>query len=269
MCKWLEVSRAGYYKWLGTHEQRSMRHCALLNRILEIFAESRETYGVPRVYEQLRSEGWKCNYKLVERLMREHQVSPKPKKRFKVTTDSRHNLPVAPNLLEQNFTTEEADEVWVSDITYIPTTQGWIYLCVFIDLYTRAIVGWSLSANMKAEIVSDAFTMGIHRRGRAPIVAHSDRGSQYASAAFRELLEQSGTIQSMSRRGNCWDNAVAESFFGALKSELIYRQNWMSRIAVSTAIFGYIEIFYNKLRLHSALGYITPEEKGLKGKKAA
>jgi putative transposase len=245
------------------------RHCALLKRILEIFTESEQTYGVPRMYEQLRTEGWKCNKKVVERLMRDHQISPRPKKKYKATTDSRHNLPIAPNVLGREFVTEEPDEVWVSDITYIPTTQGWLYLCVFIDLYTRAVVGWSLSANMKTEIVTDAFKMGVQRRGRAPIVAHSDRGSQYASAQFRNMLERSDTIQSMSRKGNCWDNAVAESFFGALKTELIYRHKWMSRIAASAAIFRYIEVFYNKKRLHSALGFITPEEKGLKGKKAA
>ena len=269
MCRWLGVCRAGYYDWLENHEERAQRHSALLERIIEIFEDSGEAYGSPRVYKKLRSEDWKCNHKLVERLMREHNISPKQKAKFKSTTDSRHNLPIAPNVLEQNFVTEEPDEVWVSDITYVPTTQGWLYLCVFIDLYTRAVVGWSLSTTMKAEIVSDAFTMGIQRRGRAPIVAHSDRGSQYASALFREALARSDTIQSMSRKGNCWDNAVAESFFGALKTELIYRNKWMSRIATSTAIFRYIEVFYNKKRLHSALGYITPEEKGLKGKKAA
>jgi putative transposase len=269
MCKWLEVSRAGYYKWLNGESRRRAKHVALLKRILEIFEESRETYGCPRVYEQLRSEGWKCNYKLVERLMSEHQISPTPKRKFKTTTDSNHDLPIAPNLLDQDFVTQEPDEVWVSDITYIPTTQGWLFLCVFIDLYTRSVVGWSMSATMKAEIVVDAFRMGLERRGRAPVVAHSDRGSQYASALFREELERADTLQSMSRKGNCWDNAVAESFFGIIKSELIYRHNWMSRIAAMTAIFDYIECFYNKKRSHSALSYATPEEKGLKGKKAA
>ncbi len=185
------------------------------------------------------------------------------------TTDSKHNLPIAPNLLEREFATQEPDEVWVSDITYIPTTQGWLFLCVFIDLYTRTIVGWSMSSTMKAELVVDAFRMGVQRQGMAPIVAHSDRGCQYASALFRRELELSNVLQSMSRKGNCWDNAVAESFFGILKTELIYRQKWMSRIAATMAIFSYIEGFYNKKRLHSGLGYATPEEKGLKGKKAA
>jgi putative transposase len=269
MCKWLEVSRAGYYKWRNSEAKRKTKHLALLKRILEIFEESRETYGCPRMYEQLRSEGWLCNYKLVERLMQEHQISPTQKRAFRSTTDSAHDLPIAPNLLEREFETKEPDEVWVSDITYIPTTQGWLYMCVFIDLCTRAIVGWSMSSTMKAELVVDAFKMGLDRRGRAPIVVHSDRGSQYASELFRNELALRDSLQSMSRKGNCWDNAVAESFFGTIKTELIYRKNWMPRIVAMTAIFEYIEIFYNKKRLHSALGFITPEEKGLKGKKAA
>jgi transposase InsO family protein len=269
MCRWLKVTRTGYYKWLKGEAKRQTKHVALLKRMLEIFEESKQTYGSPRVYKQLRSEGWKCSQGLVERLMHEHQISPKRTRKFVTTTDSKHNLPIAPNLLEREFATEEPDEVWVSDITYIPTTQGWLFLCVFIDLYSRAIVGWSMSSTMKAEIVVDAFRMGVQRRGRAPIVAHSDRGTQYASALFRQELERSGSLQSMSRKGNCWDNAVAESFFGILKTELIYREKWMSRIAATTAIFSYIEGFYNKNRLHSGLDYATPEEKGLKGKKAA
>jgi len=201
--------------------------------------------------------------------MREHQITPKPPRKFKTTTDSNHSEPIAANLLERDFVSEEPDEVWVTDITYIPTTQGWLFLCVFIDLCTRAVVGWSMSTGMKSEFVVEAFKMGVKRRGRAPIVVHSDRGSQYASALFRDELEKTGSIQSMSRKGNCWDNAVAESFFGIVKSELIYRNKWMPRMALSTALFDYIEVFYNKKRLHSALGYLTPEEKGLKGKKAA
>lgn len=270
MCKWLGVSRSGYYKWLNrTETEREKNRARLIERILAIFVESRETYGSPRIYEQLRAEGWKCNHKLVETLMRENEIRAQTRRRYKTTTDSNHNLPVAPNLLEQNFATEAADEVWVSDITYIETGQGWLYLCVFIDLFTRSVVGWSMAANMKADLVVDAFRMGIGKRGGAPIVAHSDRGSQYASELFRNELTEHDCIQSMSRKGNCWDNAVAESFFGSLKSELIYRQKFNSRIKAATAIFDYIEIFYNKSRLHSALGYLTPEEKGLKGEKAA
>lgn len=238
-------------------------------RILEIFEESRQTYGAPRIYEQLRKEGFKCSYRTVEELMRKNEVSPKNSRKFKKTTNSNHKLPCAPNVLERKFEVQEPDEVWVSDITYIYTAQGWLYLCVFIDLYSRMVVGWSMSDRMTADIVLDAFNMGIGRRGRAPIVVHSDRGSQYASNLFTKQLERLGCVQSMSRRGNCWDNAVAESFFGILKSELIYRQSFASRIQASTAVFDYIEIFYNLRRLNSVLGYITPWEKVQKGKKVA
>lgn len=241
----------------------------LLQRIIEIFEASRQTYGCPRIYDQLRAEGYRCGKNTVERLMREHNIRPKTKRKFKATTNSQHDLPIAPNVLERQFVTEEPDEVWVSDITYIPTTQGWLYLCVFIDLYSRMVVGWSMSANMKADIVLDAFRMGVERRGRAPVVAHSDRGSQYASDLFRSELALHDCIQSMSRRGDCWDNAVAESFFATLKTELIFHESFVSRIHASTAVFEHIEIFYNKQRRHSALGYLTPEEKGQKGRKVA
>jgi transposase InsO family protein len=270
LCDVLEVSRSGYYKWLkrGVSE-RLKKRAELLQRILEIFEESRENYGSPRVYEQLRSEGWTCNHKVVEELMRLNEIRARRSRQYRCTTDSTHSLPVAENLLEQNFQVEEPDEVWVSDITYIPTQQGWLYLCVFIDLFTRGVIGWSMSDRMTTDLVVDAFEMGMGNRSRAPIVVHSDRGSQYASDLFRGELERFGCIQSMSRKGNCWDNAVAESFFGTLKEELIYREKFDSRIRATLAIFEYIEVFYNKKRLHSALGYLTPEEKGLKGEKAA
>jgi transposase InsO family protein len=221
------------------------------------------------MYKKLRAEGFKCTERTVAELMRKHQISPKRKRRFVKTTDSAHHYPIAPNLLEREFESKEPDEVWVSDITYIETAQGWLYLCVFIDLFSRMVVGWSMSDRMTSDIVFDAFEMGKQRRRRPPILVHSDRGSQYACNAFRELLEEDGCVQSMSRKGDCWDNAVAESFFGTLKSELIYRKSFKSRIHASTAIFEYIEIFYNLRRLHSSLGYITPWEKVEKGRKVA
>lgn len=270
LCDVLEVSRSGYYKWLkrGVSE-RLKKRAELLQRILEIFEDKREVYGCPRIYDQLRSEGWTCNYKVVEELMRMNEIQARRGRQHRCTTDSKHNLPIAENLLEQNFQVHEKDEVWVSDITYIETSQGWLYLCAFIDLFTRAVVGWSMSERMKTELVLDAFEMAVANRSRAPIVVHSDRGSQYASDLFRGELERLGCLQSMSRKGNCWDNAVAESFFGTLKEELIYREKFDSRIRATIAIFEYIEVFYNKKRSHSALGYLTPEEKGLKGEKAA
>jgi transposase InsO family protein len=262
MCQVLDVSRPGYYKWRKRRvSDREIKREILLQRIREIFDESRGTYGSPRVYEQLRDEGFTCNHKTVERLMRMDGLVARPRKKFKATTDSNHKLAVSPNLLEQDFTVQVMDEVWVSDLTYVWTTEGWLYLAVFIDLYTRAIVGWSMSQSMCAEIVDDAFRMGVAKRGRPPIVVHSDRGSQYASNLFRETLKDCGTLQSMSRRGNCWDNAVAESFFGALKCESIYRQTFTTRAEAMSAIFDYIEIFYNKRRRHSGIGYMTPEER--------
>lgn len=270
MCDALDVSRSGYYKWLKRGDSaRKQRKEMLLQRIIEIFEEFHQTYGSPRVHEQLRKEGWKVTRRTVATLMREHEISPKRKRKYKATTDSNHALPIAPNLLDRQFTTNEPDEVWVSDITYIETGQGWLYLSVFIDLYSRTVVGWSMSERMTASLVTDAFEMGVKRQGRAPIVAHSDRGSQYASWLFTDQLEQYECLQSMSRRGNCWDNAVAESFFASLKSELIHRKNLRTRIEAATLVFEYIEIFYNKKRLHSALGYLTPWEKGQKGRKVA
>jgi putative transposase len=271
LCEVLEVSRSGYYKWLKRDAMtpRKEKSVKLLGRIMGIFEESRETYGCPRVHKQLRIEGYTCGHNTVEKLMRDNEIRPERKRKYKVTTDSKHDLPIAPNVLSREFDVAEPDEVWVSDITYIETAQGWLYLCVFIDLYSRTIVGWSMSATMPAQLVLNAFRMGVAKRGRAPIVAHSDRGSQYASDLFRSELEQHDCIQSMSRRGNCWDNAVAESFFGSLKSELIYRTSYASRIHACMSVFDYIEIFYNKRRLHSVLGYLTPEGKDLKGRKVA
>ena len=268
----LEVSRAGYYKWLKQKEQKTptqVKREALLERVIEIFEESNETYGAPRMYQQLRRERFTCSERTVEELMREHEIASKRKRKFVATTDSKHNLPIAPNVLDRQFEVSCPDEVWVSDITYIATNQGWLYLCVFIDLYSRMVVGWSMSDRMTAELVVSAFEMGVDNQGNAPIVAHSDRGSQYASDLYTTLLDDYGCIQSMSRNGNCWDNAVAESFFGALKSERIYRYHYETRIHASMAVFEYIEIFYNKRRLHSVLNYLTPWEKGQKGREVA
>lgn len=262
MCKVLMVSRAGYYKWKKRRQgPRKQKQIKLLNRILEIHEESRETYGSPRIHDQLQAEGLSCNKKTVEKLMKDHGIQAKSRRKHKCTTDSKHDLPIAPNVLDRTFEVEELDEVWVSDITYVDTSEGWLYVAVFIDLFTRMIVGWSMSENMTAELVVRAFQMGIARRGRAPIVAHSDRGSQYASQAFRDELELHDCIQSMSRKGNCWDNAPAESFFGTLKGEHVYHERFETREQARASIFNYVEVFYNKRRRHSALKYLTPQEK--------
>jgi putative transposase len=270
LCSTLGVSRSGYYKWLKSGvSAREKRRKRLLQCITEIFAWSRRTYGSPRMHQELKREGHKVNHKTVEKIMKENGIQPRRKRRYRSTTDSKHNLPIAPNVVDRQFGVGEQDEVWVSDITYIDTKEGWLYLAVFIDLCSHAVVGWSMSENMTADLVLNAFEMARARRGRTPLVAHSDRGSQYASEAFREHLKQLDCIQSMSRKGNCWDNAVAESFFGALKSELIHHEMFETRNQAQLSTFDYIEIFYNKQRLHSSLGYITPEEFALKGKKAA
>ena len=272
LCNVLQVSSSGYYAWRKRQSEPTVsqkRRSELVQKILDTFEDSRCTYGARRVYKQLRKEGATCSRRTVEELMQKHEIAPKKRRKFTKTTDSNHKLVCAPNVLEREFDAKEIDEVWVSDITYIATAQGWLYLCVFIDLCSRMVVGWSMSDQMTAALVVNAFEMGINNQGRAPIVAHSDRGSQYASWAFTKLLDEYGCVQSMSRRGNCWDNAVAESFFGTLKSELIHREIYTTRIHASMAVFEYIEIFYNKQRLHSVLGYITPWEKGQKGRKVA
>jgi len=269
LCDVLDVSCPGYYKWRKDRDGvRGRRHKELLVEIKEIFAESRQTYGVRRVHAALKKRGRKVNKKLVEKLMRKHDIQPRRKRKFKSTTDSKHSLPVSENELQRQFTTVEPNDVWVGDITYIETQEGWLYLSTWIDLHSRRIVGWSMSERMTADLVVSAFDMATQRRGvAAPRLVHSDRGSQYASEAFRNRLKK--CKQSMSRKANCWDNAVAESFFGALKSELVHRQTFKTRREAEMSVFEYIEIFYNRTRLHSALGYVSPSEFEEKGRKAA
>jgi len=214
-------------------------------------------------------EGEQVNKNTVADIMREAGIKAKQSRRFRATTNSKHDLPIAPNLLKRQFHNREPHEVWVSDITYIDTAEGWLYLCVFIDLYSRQVVGWSMDATMTAELVLDAFRMGIANTAATPEIVHSDRGCQYASDMFRAELELRGCHQSMSRKGNCWDNAVAESFFGTLKCEAVYHYRFFTRAQARLCIFDYVEAFYNRFRLHSALNYLTPNQKGQKGQKVA
>ncbi len=267
----LEASRSGYYKWLNSGVgKRKQRRNDLLIRIKEIHEESHRTYGWRRIHRQLRNEGDKCNHKMVEKLMRENNIHPKRQRKYKSTTDSKHKLPISNNILNRQFSVSKPNVAWVSDITYIETHEGWLYLAVFIDLYSRMVVGWSMSDRIDAELVASAYKMGTSRRGITnPFLIHSDRGSQYASNTFKTLLRNLPCIQSMSRKGNCWDNSVAESFFGTLKSEMVYHKTFRTRNEAQLAIFEYIEIFYNKRRLHSTLGYLTPEEFEAKDKTAA
>jgi putative transposase len=265
----LSVSRSGYYKWLVNRDGvRALRHAQLLVKIEQSFTDSRATYGVRRVHADLNRQGIHVNKKVVQKLMHVNRIRPARKRKYKSTTDSKHDLPVAENRLARQFTVGQPNEVWVGDITYVDTHEGWLYLSVWIDLYSRKVIGWSMSDRMTADIVIDAFEMGRMRRGGLPPrLVHSDRGSQYASEDFRKKVKK--CLRSMSRKGNCWDNAVAESFFGALKSELVHRETFKTRKEAEMAIFDYIEIFYNRQRLHSALGYVSPNEFEEKGKTAA
>lgn len=264
------MSRAGYYKWLKQFiSARKRLRAQRVDQIRKIHAESRENFGAPRIYEQLRSNGDRITRRTVERLMKKHGIRAKSVRKFKATTDSSHDLPVAPNLLNRQFHNRLPHEVWVSDITYIDTAEGWLYLAVFIDLHSRSVIGWSMSSRMTAKLVLDAFRMGVSNAKQAPSMVHSDRGSQYASDLFRAELELRGCIQSMSRKGNCWDNAVAESFFGSLKRESVYHYRFATRDQAKSCIFDYVEVFYNRFRLHSALAYLTPLQKGQKVEKAA
>lgn len=261
-CRVLRVSRAGFYSWLkrGISKQASERQ-ELLKEIKLIHKGSRGNYGSPRVQEALKKKGIHHNHKKVEKIMKENGINAKRKKKFKITTDSNHKLPIAENVLNRQFQTEEKDKVWVSDITYVSTEEGWLYLSVFIDLYSRKVLGWSMSSWITAELVLNAFRMAIAKRGYkvSPLV-HSDRGSQYASDMFVDELKLRSCDQSMSRKGNCWDNAVAESFFGTLKTELIHNEKFKTKKEAEEKIFDYVEIFYNRQRLHSTLNYMTPEE---------
>ncbi len=262
MCRVLEVNPSGYYAWRGRKPPaRDRENDRLRERITAIHSESRATYGSPKVVQKLRREGEQVNHKRVERLMREQGLIAKRVKKFRRTTSSRHSLPVAENVLARNFSVARPNEVWTSDITYIWTDEGWLYLVVFLDLYSRLVVGWAISERMTSELVEAALLQGQRRRGRAvsPLV-HSDRGSQYASAAFTERLAAWDCRQSMSRKGDCWDNAVTESFFGSLKNELVHHERFRTRQEAKDKLFDYIEVFYNRSRIHSATNYFAPAE---------
>ena len=262
MCRALEVSPAGYYRWRSRKSsQRVEENERLVEQIKAAHVASRGIYGSPKIYRKLRRGGETVNHKRVERLMKEEGIKAKRVKKSRPTTDSRHNWPVAENVLARDFTAFRPDEVWTSDITYVWTAEGWLYLVVFLDLYSRLVVGWAVSESLGAGFVEQAFRQGQRRRGGAvsPLI-HSDRGSQYASTAFRERLAAWGCAQSMSRKGNCWDNAVTESFFGNLKSEMVHHERFGTRQEARDKLFDYIEVFYNRMRIHSASDYFAPAE---------
>lgn len=262
MCLILGVSRSGYYSWL--HRKPSIRELAnrhLSSVIMAIYKKSRQTYGLFSILKELIVKGLQCGKNRLYRLMRKLGISAKNKKKFKATTDSKHTYPISPNLLNRHFDVDTPDTVWVSDLTYIWTNEGWLYLAIVLDLYSRKIVGWTMSHRMKTDLVSRAFMQAAWRRQPGSgLIFHSDRGSQYASHAFRKVLKKYKAISSMSRKGDCWDNAVAESFFHTLKCECVYRERYKTRQEAFSSIFEYIEVFYNRIRRHSTLGYISPDE---------
>ena len=263
MCQVLRVSSSGYYASRGRPlSQREQDNQGIVNQIKEIHTVSRETYGSPRVHAALVRQGIHCNKKRVERLMRVHKIRGKQRGRRRVkTTDSAHNLPVAPNLLRRQFQADTPNQKWVTDITYIPTDQGWLYLAAVVDLFSRRVVGWSMGSTMQGSLVKNALWMAIaDRRPPAGLLHHSDRGSQYASFAYQSLLGDYQIVASMSRTGNCYDNAPMESFFGTLKCELVHDRQYHTRAEARQDIFEYIEVFYNRKRLHSSLGYLSPAQ---------
>jgi putative transposase len=260
LCRVLEVSRTGYYAWKNRRPSvRSREDQALGAKVVSIFEESRKTYGSPRIHAELAEQGHRVGKKRVARLMVENGLEAVCARRFRVTTDSDHDLPVAENVLDRQFAPEGQDQVWAGDITYVWTGEGWLYLAVVLDLFSRRVVGWSIADHMRAELTTNALQMAIGRRlPGAELLHHSDRGSQYASGDYQNLLDDNGITCSMSRRGNCWDNAVVESFFGTLKTELIYRRPWLTRESAHQAIAEYIELFYNSRRRHAFLGQTSP-----------
>jgi putative transposase len=264
MCRVLEVSTQGYYKWLRSSHRRAARHDrdrALGSRLRVLHASTRRVYGRIRLTRELRSQGERVNEKRVRRIMKQEGLQAKATRRFKATTDSHHKHHVWPNELARNFNAEAPNEKWVGDLTYIRTDEGWLYLAVVLDLYSRRVVGWALRDRMASKLVCDALQMAVRNRGAsAPVLCHFDRGSQYAGGLFQALLRRYGFRCSMSRRGNCWDNSVAESFFHSLKVEAIYGERFATKEQARSAIFDWIECFYNTRRRHSSLDYLSPAD---------
>jgi putative transposase len=261
MCRVLDVSRSGYYDWRKRKPSaRDRANAKLLEAIKRIFERSRKTYGSPRIHAELKAQGKTCSRNRVARLMRKHGIRARRPRRRVRTTDSKHNRPVAPNLLDRQFEAERPNQKWVADISYIDTDEGWLYLATVMDLFSRRIVGWAMADHMETSLVEQALRMALlRRRPAAGLLHHSDRGSQYASKNYRALLATWNITVSMSRTGSCYDNAVMESFFGTLKTEWATGR-YPTRNAARTDIFEYIEVWYNRQRRHSTLGYLCPRD---------
>ena len=260
MCQVLDVSESGFYAWRKRPAcQHTREDAQLTQEIRQVYATHRGRYGSPRVHRELKDQGYRTSRKRVARLMREADISVVRKRRRVLTTKRDTTHPVASNVLNREFTAKEPNTKWVTDITYIPTTQGWLYLAVILDLYSRAVVGWSMSDCCDEALAENALNMAVARRcPKAGFLHHSDRGCQYTSQAYRTRLEQVGAVVSMSRKGNCWDNAAMESFFGSLKEECVGNQLYSSHEQARQALFEYLEMYYNRQRRHSTLGYVSP-----------
>jgi transposase InsO family protein len=262
MCRALAVSAAGYYAWRSRPESARSAHTrTLLSAIRVLHQESRETYGSPSIWDALVKQGHRIGEHRVARLMRQNGLRAKTVKKWRATTQSQHRFPVAANTLDRTFTVAVPNRVWAGDITYVWTTEGWLYLAVVLDLYSRRVIGWAMGHRLTVDLAERALTMALANRApTAGLLHHSDRGSQYAATSYQRLLDKHGILSSMSRKGNCWDNACVESFFGTLKRELVYHRRYVTRDEATQDIFEYIEVFYNRKRRHSTLGYDSPAE---------
>lgn len=261
MCRLLSVSRSGYYAWkCRPPSAREQSNRSLAVEIKRVFDDEKGRPGAPRVARRLQNEGKLAGRHRVARVMRDNGLRAKAARKYKATTNSKHALPVAPNLLEQNFMADKPDQKWVSDITYIWTGEGWLYLAVVLDLYSRRVIGWAIAERMAATLVCDALTMALwNRRMPTGVVAHSDRGSQYCSAVYQKLLDKHRLICSMSKKGDCYDNAAMESWNHSFKVEAVHGERFKTRSEAKSQVFEYIEVYYNRKRLHSSLGYLSPE----------
>ena len=264
-CRVLGVSRSGFYAWRSRDASAAEeRREELTEEVKEIHAQVKARYGSPRIHAELVARGHGCCVNTVAQVMREAGIAAKTKRKFRQTTDSNHPYPVAENVLDRDFDPDQPNTSWVADVTYIPTREGWLYLAVVEDLFSRKVVGWSMDATMTSRLVVDALEMALVGRlkgsSSSALVAHSDRGSQYASEHYQRRLREERITCSMSRRGNCWDNAAMESFFASLKKELVHDEDYATRAEAKASIFEYIEAFYNRVRRHSSLGYVAPDE---------
>lgn len=260
LCALLEVSSSGFYDWFDRPESnRTRENRELTEKIQRSHQASRGIYGSPKIHKDLQEAGETCSEKRVARLMHVAGIESKVSRKFVVTTDSKNTMQPAPDMLKRDFTVDERDVAWVSDTTFIATREGWLYLAIILDLFSRQVIGWSMSTRNNAEIVQGALSMALRNRGKVDdVIVHSDQGSTYASGSYQEQLRGSKLRCSMSRKGECLDNAVAESFFGSLKNELVHHEDYRSRAQARQSIFEYIEVFYNRQRRHASLNYMTP-----------